>query len=183
MPQDEPMIVRVVRWLVDDEERHLEHRFEVDVSQALRPILERLEILMEASQDLGAVVDSIVQAVRDAEGRVQVRIGELEAEVQSLTATGSPEEAAAMDKLNALKQEVAGIVPAVTDAGGAATQPPADTPPADTPPADTPPADAPPAGGDPAPPSDTPAPPADTPPADTPPADAPPADPGTPPTP
>jgi hypothetical protein len=186
---------------VEEELREREEVFVVDVSEIVNPILERLDALMEASQGLGAEVEAVIQAVRDAEGRVQAKVGELEAEIQNLTTTGSAEEAAAMEKLRALREEVAGIVPAAADAG---SPPPADTPPADVPPpadappapadgGDVPPADVPPPAdappADPAPPSDVPpvdAPPADAPPADAPPADGPvdvPPDAGTPPTP
>lgn len=171
---DESIVVQVVEVREDaDEEEIRVLAFKVNIGDVLRPLIERLDRIMEAGQSLGAEVDAVIQAVRDAEGRVQVKIGELEAEIQALTTTGSPEEQAAMAKLEALKVEVAGIVPAATDA----TPPPVDTPPAEPPPVDAPPVETPPADvpGDPAPPAD-PAPPVDAPPADVPPSDAPPAD-------
>jgi hypothetical protein len=147
----EPLIVRVIRHLVEEELEDGHHAFVVDVSEIVNPILERLDALMEASQTLGGEVEAVIQAVRDAEARVQAKVNDLEAEIKTLSVAGgasAEEEQALAEKLHALREEVAGIVPAATT-----TPPPVDTPPAGEPPV---PGDQPPVPGDTPPPADAP---------------------------
>lgn len=121
MSDGERVIVEVDASSIDDEDI-----LRLDVTDLVTPIIERLDLLVEASQSLGSEVDAVVAAVQDMQSRVQARVAELESQVQADAAAlaaaqgTAAESSAAIAKLEALKAEVAGIVPAATAAAGGA---------------------------------------------------------------